>query len=379
MRTSFYFHLNVGLSGWRQFRFLSIFMLLISVAVCLMLFASCQKEKESALVELKLVNKLSHVQTISTDVFSTEMMVVPLETRDDVLIKYISKVILADDLLVIVSNNRCMLFQPDGTYIRTVGTAGQGPEEYLYIGNVYLSGDELTVFDADANRVVVYKTTGEFVRTFRLPNDVADILPGDNCVIGHVPNRSGQEVNRLKRMDLTGAVLDSLPTGRQYESAGVTMVFYPEASLYAFEGEGVLTEICHDTIYTITPDFKLQPRYRIDLGDYAATAEARYALTNPRESPFAGKRTITNLYESQRYLFFYGWGDGDQVYIYDKKEEALTCNAIRYSVEMKKRFDKEFFVPRHISEDHSTLITSEQSADIEDDSNPVLVLLKLKR
>jgi hypothetical protein len=61
-----------------------------------------------------------------------------------------------------------------------------------------------------------------------------------------------------------------------------------------------------------------------------------------------------------------------------KKTGLLENVAIRYHERERKRFGQDFFNPKFVSEDKQTLITYELSADLANDDNPVIVLVRMK-
>lgn len=349
---------------------------LIVLWVAVVLF-SCSGKEETPFREYHLAGYLSDKKTLALEEVSTAIRRVSLETTDESLIKYIAKVIMTDKLFVVVHDNRCTLFDRDGGFIRNVGSVGQGPEEYVYLSDVFVRGDELLFFDFQSRRVLIHKQTGEFVNAFRTPEGVTDILPDRDGFIGHLANRDGKDVNRLKRMDGKGIVTDSIP-GRVYENSGITMVIFPELTLYRLGTQYIMKETLNDTVYTISPDFTMIPRYTFSFGEVGITSEARHQLTNPRENIMKGKKAINHILESSRYLVLQGWLDKDMLFLIDKENDQTAYTSLRYGATEQKLFEKEYFVPRFISDDHTTLITSELLVDDEAESNPVLVLVDVK-
>jgi hypothetical protein len=62
--------------------------------------------------------------------------------------------------------NELRIFTPDGTHVRSVGRAGDGPGEYRNANGLrWLSADSLVVVDQRANRYTILTAEGEYVRT----------------------------------------------------------------------------------------------------------------------------------------------------------------------------------------------------------------------
>lgn len=346
---------------------------------CLLWIVSCGEAVQPELTEIDLGKAFTSKQTIPIDEISTGVTLVPLETRDDVLIKYISKTILTNDKIIVIHDNICSLFDLSGRFIRTVGSKGQGPEEYLYIEDIYVSGDLIKIFDASSHRLITYKQSGEFVEALKIPTDVMSVFTSESIIYGSIPNLPGNATNRLKCLNLDGTVRDSLAAVQYENPSGIVMRYYPESFFFTFGKEVLLMEKLNDTIFQVTPNCEMIPRYRLNFGEYTFKIAERYQIANPQVNVMKGKKVIDHWLESPHYLFMYGYGtDKDMLFLLDKPNQKLIYTSIRYGETERQLFEKDNFLPRFISEDNTTLISYEQPADIEDDSNPTVVLVKLK-
>lgn len=347
---------------------------------CLLWIISCGEAVQPALTEIDLGKAFTSKQTIAIEDISTEVRFVPLETKDDVLIKYISKVLLTDDKIIVIHDNKCSLFDLSGRFIRTVGSKGQGPAEYLSMYDVNVTGDLIMTFNESDHRLLTYKQNGEFVGALKLPTDVLDVCINGSTIYGFIPNMTGKETNRLKCFNLDGTVRDSVPAVQYENPSGISLRLYPEGSFFVFGKEILLKEFLNDTVFQVTPDCEMIPRYRLNFGEYTFKTAERYQIENPQMNILKGKKAINRWLESSHYLFMYGLGtDDNMLFLLDKPSRKLIYTFILYGEAEKQLFEKDYFMPRYISEDNTTLISYEQPADIEDDSNPTVVLVKLKK
>jgi hypothetical protein len=103
-------------------------------------------------------------------------------------------------------------------------------------------------------------------------------------------------------------------------------------------------------------------------------------LADPRINPLANKKFVTNIFESERYLFARIVGINGIV-VYDKSNGELNCATILYGEKEEKMFGKKEFTPYFITADNAALISYEtpllEDVDKEEE-NPVIVLLYLK-
>lgn len=103
------------------------------------------------------------------------------------------------------------LYDADGKFVRTIGRSGDGPGEYRQPMTT-LRGDTLVIQDGRLNRVSLIRFDGTEVRTFAIAN------PSFCCLAPTIDQRARLSVwaygvggPRLRRYDLTGALLDTVP------------------------------------------------------------------------------------------------------------------------------------------------------------------------
>jgi len=91
----------------------------------------------------------------------------------------------------ILNGHRLLIFNPDGTFKRSVGTAGivnvpdQAPNLFQFPNGLMIIGNELYLADSNNQRIQVFDLNGDFKRfvvTRGLPRGIAQLqpLPGDN-------------------------------------------------------------------------------------------------------------------------------------------------------------------------------------------------------
>ena len=83
----------------------------------------------------------------------------------------ISQVSVHRDTVFVVQNGlpEIRAFGSDGRYIRTIGTSGSGPGEFISAPTIGFLGDTLWAIDADGRRISYYTSTGSLLSTVHLP------------------------------------------------------------------------------------------------------------------------------------------------------------------------------------------------------------------
>ena len=232
---------------------------------------------------------------ISLDEWAKEVRFVPLETSDSVLLTpYIWQLAYYQDQFVIYNNDKIYLFDNAGKFIRMIGSKGEGPEEYLRPGTPCVNETGIRLEDG-GKRIKTYGWDGKWKHTANLParlqhvNEVIPLPDGRN--IGYVQNISGQEPIRMY-LYRDSTVLDSIPYARKFTPGKIAMVFYNECRAFTDKGDIFVKEMFNDTIYQITNENKLVPRWAIDAGKYRLEEGERYHLQDPRNSLFVEKNAV---------------------------------------------------------------------------------------
>lgn len=316
---------------------------------------------------------------ISLDEWAKEVRFVPLETSDSVLLTpYIWQLAYYQDQFVIYNNDKIYLFDNAGKFIRMIGSRGEGPEEYLSPGTPCVNETGIRLEDG-GKRIKTYGWDGKWKHTSHLParlqhvNEVVPLPDGRN--IGYVQNISGQEPIRMY-LYRDSTVLDSIPYARKFTPGKIAMVFYNECQAFTDKGEIFVKEMFNDTIYQITNENKLVPRWAIDAGKYRLEEGERYQLQDPRNSLFVEKNavqiSVVGRSNGQLYLAA-SWNGKSYLITYDEQTGKVENLKLPYPAHDFAFKEGNTFLPRFISTDGRYLIGVEPQ---ENDENPVLILVE---
>jgi len=96
---------------------------------------------------IPLAKMVGKYEILNISDIANSITYIPLETNDHVLIKEIEHIIYEREKIIIynrvLTNAVCMIFNNEGRYLRNIGNVGQGPEEYLYLANIYSYNDSI--------------------------------------------------------------------------------------------------------------------------------------------------------------------------------------------------------------------------------------------
>lgn len=95
--------------------------------------------------------------------------IIPLETKEDCLITSIDKVFIVDSSLVVwdKGSNHILIFDNTGRYLRSIGSKGPSPEEYIEIGDIQMKHDTIQILDVATRKIISYDISGHFISSIQ--------------------------------------------------------------------------------------------------------------------------------------------------------------------------------------------------------------------
>lgn len=107
---------------------------------------------------------------------TTRVRIIPLETKDQSLVKNIQKIVKKGGKYYLNdANARLMVFDADGKYIRSISGIGGGPGEYASIKDFDVDTDRNTIAVVDLGKIHFYTLDGTYQYTFRIDGGARNI------------------------------------------------------------------------------------------------------------------------------------------------------------------------------------------------------------
>ena len=164
------------------------FKLLLKFIIVLLL-CSCNRQVSNNKNYPVLKVTLDETKTSLFDIFE-KVELIPLETNQEFLIRWITKVKYYQDTFYLLDDEQGALFIFDytGQYINKIHRIGQGPGEYRYIYDFFIDTLQLQIgMLSPFGSVFYYDLNGEFIKRVDLPNPPpgyrhVEVLPDNNCI-----------------------------------------------------------------------------------------------------------------------------------------------------------------------------------------------------
>lgn len=347
------------------------YIILLGCLLCC--FYSCKNNKEETFRVYEAGSIYSRPENIPLTSFAKTIQRIPLETNENILMDYIMDVIDTGDLLFILHENRCSVFDKNGKYLYDISKKGEGPHEHLSIWDIFVQDNKIALHDRTGKKLRFFTFDGKFEKEIPLPSMFNTVkLISENSYVGYKENLTGDQLPRLIFFNET-AVLDTFNHPRLYPKTDMPVMYLGEGYIFASPSGFHLKEMFNDTIFTFLPDLSIEPRLVLDLGKYKVIPEMRYSITDPMKSLFEEKAWVMINGENKDYLFFNAMIKQQYTTFYvDKKKEEIHNVLFSYPDD----FEWEgHFIPRFMSEDKKRIIGYEEEE--EGDNNPTLIIATL--
>ena len=129
----------------------------------LFMFSSCERNKKGVLEEAVVINTAFNAPNeIKLSSLVDSITYIPLETKDDLLIGQVTKMIVSDKFIYVFDEMSSSLycFNLSGKFVRKIGNRGVGPGEYTNIDDFDICNQRIYLFDCNLRKLFVYNNKG---------------------------------------------------------------------------------------------------------------------------------------------------------------------------------------------------------------------------
>jgi len=379
----------------------------ILAVIIFVILAGCEGNKQSTDVVIVDVSKsYPKKELILQDLMDVEY--IPLETTDEFLTQGLVRDVGKKYLLVTNRSSRdgdIFIFdRKTGKGVRKINRQGQGGEEYPRINEIVLdeSNGEIFVY-ALGNKILVYDLYGRFKRCFNLGREVSSIFDYDkyNLICYDMSDYHNKGKDRSKSYHIIISKLNGSITRKIFipfktintpiVTDGDRVVESYSYQIHLSHGKCTLIETSSDTLYNYEPDGTLTP-FIVRTPSIHSMKPEVYLYMGISTDRYYFLQTVKNVFNFEK-------GDGfytDEL-MYDKKEKALfqatvynndytekrsvamTARSINREIEDVTSLDASPLVEIYKKGQLKDGKLKEIASKLDEEDNPVIMLVKQKR
>jgi hypothetical protein len=385
-------------------------------AIILLVTIGCGRDKQSVSYENELIivdvtKSYPKKKLVLQDFMDIEY--VPLEANDDFINQGIVLTIGKKFILVRnkINDGNIFIYDRTGKAIRKINRKGQGHEEYLYYNDIVLDENnneifinnltgKILVYDLYGNfkRSVKYSESAEYLNIFNYDKD--NLICYDNSVYGKDGEERGSQsyhliiskqdglVNREIYIPFQKIKSQMIKLHIDLKESPSTM-YSSNHSIIPYQGNWVLVELSSDTLYKYFPDNQLMPFIvrapsiqtmdtEVFLFLHVITERYYFMKTVKKEFDFTTNR---------------GWPSSNLIYdVKEKKiyEYTISNDDISRPIDLWlscgendeiahwRKIEANFLVETYKKGELKGRL-KEIAATLDEDSNPVIMLVKHKK
>jgi len=203
------------------------------------------------------------VDAISIDDIFSEYKFVCLEATDSSLVGDSRKIVVKNDVIYVLDDQKIIQFSIQGGYLRTLDKLGRGPHEYLGIWDFCIFGDEIIIWDQKSRSLFRYSLDNTYIDSFKLDDFAATICPIDKDRLLFSSNYQQNDefkfmIRDLRTMNLLSSFYPINKAQINYRH------FMGQQNYYAYKNTLLFHEPMNNFIYKIE-DYECKPVYCIDI------------------------------------------------------------------------------------------------------------------
>jgi cytochrome oxidase Cu insertion factor (SCO1/SenC/PrrC family) len=383
-------------------------------------FEGCNQSVNSSddFITVKVNTNYPKKELILQDFMDVEY--IPLETTDEFVCSGLVEA-MGEDIIIVRNHNHInrdgniYIFDRNGKALRKINRKGQGGEEYLNIFGIALDEDNSEIFvnDVSGKKILVYDLDGKFNRSFKHQHttkyyniynfDRENLICYENPPINNNDGSTdykGQSFMIISKQD--GSITKEIQIPFE-EKKSIWAVLVDEKNNMVYSqtpdhypmipdlDSWILVEPSADTIYRYFPNHKMEPfivrtpsvRSEPDVFLFPSILTDRYYFmesvkkTNDFDKAFSGTDMIYDRQEKA--IFQYTVYNGD----FSEKKEKRKINMHGLKYVSREIMELQSLEPFELIESYQKGELKgklkEIAATLDEDDNPVIMLIKHKK
>lgn len=364
---------------------------------------------EAGLLQIPFEAGVQTERSVKLSQLADSVKLIALETNANCLLAKVKEgnILVAGRYIYILCSEGVLLFSDDGKFVKSISKRGQGPGEYSGIRYIGVNEQLNRFYIFSHGKAIVFTQDGDFLHECRIPLGWQYAFVGDSCIASYIYNNTGQKTDRIVLTNLKGDTLKrykrsdlfTISSGMNYYMQTVLDTYF-----YTYQNNTYFKEYYNDTVFKVTPD-TLLPHLTLQMGKYALPLEKRFEALDGDWFAFEKESAPywrPMVFEGTHWLLipYTSWHlEPDQVVrrlaIYNKSsEEYFSVKGGQIENDLDGSLP---FYPTirpgddvlmqlwtatdilELAEENPDFLTDKRLQGLQEDSNPVLMIVYLKK
>ncbi|QGY46992.1 6-bladed beta-propeller [Maribellus comscasis] len=366
-------------------------------------------------IRIPMGQNIGKSEKIPVSKIAESIRFIPLETNRNCLFDTdISKIEIFEETLFVSDYNYIFRYDLNGKFLNRIGKKGRGPGEYAPAFQSFLIDKinrNLIIFDMNSKRMIKYDFDGNFVKEEKI-----NFLPGkmewitdDNFAVYNMGFTYEKEPWHDFYILTSDAKTIQKKRFKKESGKRYGLIIYPPV-FYRFKGKTRYKNPHENIIYEIDEKGKVSPVYYLDYGKYEKYNDAddvevqvKNNVGTNRSNPDSFEKIgLLGLSETEDYLFiYYGHQEQRKAGVFDKRENTFynlfdsDFDLFGFQDDLynglpvfpKVGINDSFLITSYTAMEFKEFLKGKgktesnlkkTSSDLDENNNPVLMLVKLK-
>lgn len=317
------------------------------LSLFLIITVSCQKkaiQESGSFYSIPFAEIVKDQREVKLSEFATNLEIIQLENIPEAMLGIFENIELTKDFIFIQCWDQPVLqFSCTGKLIRTIGTRGKGPGEYINCMKMSIDEQEERVYIQTVElTMMVFNFDGKYLKTIKFPalESMTNFWNWgrDSTLVSYFEPYLGNEPFIFMEYNEQGDTLQGISNYIHFDTKEQAEIphFLPykeQNFSYRFENKLHLKGAYNDTVYTYSQNNKFVPKFFIDLGKHKLPEEFIYERKWKR--PLPADLCWTGVHETSEYIFLpYGYHFDQNKPELEREEKGLvfynkkTCEGV---------------------------------------------------
>jgi hypothetical protein len=245
--------------------------IVVSIIIIFLIPFSCKEAEKSSIPVIDIAGNIDNFKQFNLSDLACNLKYVVLESTGDAMLMDIRFIDISEDYILVSDRDKCLLFDRSGNFIAKIGSQGRGPGENDAFIQVKIFDDKIFLPDVRTSKINIFNTKGEFLKTFKSPGAFAGatyhnwIVLTDTTYLVQIPDHAENGQYRIALINDKGEILKSFAITAYFNDHEAARGLSTMARFYKRNDKVFFKELLNDTIWQVDEN-SIEPIYVTNLG-----------------------------------------------------------------------------------------------------------------
>ncbi|MGF1587108.1 MAG: 6-bladed beta-propeller [Bacteroidales bacterium] len=281
----------------------------VSIIIIFLILFSCKESEKSSIPVIDIAGNIDNFKQINLSDLVCNMEYVVLESIPEAMLRGISFLDISEDYILVSDMDKCLLFDRSGNFISRIGSEGRGPGENDAFIQVKIFDDRIFLPDARSSKINIFNTKGEFLKTFKSPGAFAGatyhnwIVLTDTTYLVQIPDDADNGKYRIALINDKGEILNGFTITAYFNDHEASRDMRIIARFYKRNDKVFYKELFNDTIWQVDEN-SIEPKYVTNLGENEFSFDYKTLSGMSFVEKFIETVRASIIFESNSYITF---------------------------------------------------------------------------